>query len=146
MSENILMICKLNVTSLPEYFLQPFCNVNVWHLMEKAIVFELRGQPEFTVCAKYNVSVKNLNVRNMFCKRNGVDWWKHALERLSSTMPGDTCIICGLTRCVKEPTVHFHHFPTDPLVRSRWLRLLKLEESKVQAFSKICSKHNHSWH
>ena len=56
-------------------------------------------------------------------------------------MPGDTCIVCGHTRCCKEPTVHFHRFPTDPLVQSQRLHLLNLEKSKVQAFSKICSKH-----
>ena len=51
-SENILITCRLNVTSLPEYFLQPFCNANVWCVLEKAMVFKLCGQPEFTVCAK----------------------------------------------------------------------------------------------
>ena len=36
-------------------------------------------QPETTVCAKYNVSVKNLNAWRVLLERNGVDWWEHAL-------------------------------------------------------------------
>ena len=59
--QGILVICGLNVMSLPEYFLQPFCTAYIWHPMEMAMVFELCGQLELTISAKFNNSVKKYN-------------------------------------------------------------------------------------
>ena len=66
-------------------------------------------------------------------RRNRVNQWEHALECLPWTILDDTCIVWWHTSHRKDRTVHFHHFPTDPVVWHRWLRVLKLEESEVKS-------------
>ena len=43
---------QINVTSLPQYFLPPFCTRFVWSSLRKYTFLKLRGQLELGACAR----------------------------------------------------------------------------------------------
>ena len=55
-------------------------------------------------------------------------------------MPGDTCVVCGNTRA-SDPSVCFHRFPANPEKRAVWLRVFQLDESDLEFYSRVCSRH-----
>ena len=48
----------MNVTSLLEYFLQPYCTVYVWRAMEKAVFFYFTGSWTYRMCKFQHFSKK----------------------------------------------------------------------------------------
>ena len=55
-------------------------------------------------------------------------------------MPGDTCVFCGNTR-QKDPSVSMHRFPQDPMLRSEWIKALKLDDTAIKSHHRLCSRH-----
>ena len=55
-------------------------------------------------------------------------------------MPGDTCVYCGNT-CQKDSSVSMHRFPQDPKLRSQWIKALKLDDSDIKSYHRLCSRH-----
>lgn len=57
-----------------------------------------------------------------------------------SGMPGQRCRICANSQ-VKDPSISFHRFPRDPLVRGKWLEVFQLLESDLKPSTRVCSRH-----
>ena len=55
-------------------------------------------------------------------------------------MPGDTCVVRGKTHA-SDPSVAFHCFPANPEKRAVWLQVFQLDESDLEPYSRVCSRH-----
>ena len=89
-----------------------------------------RAASNYRMCKTQRFSAK-LECLTRVMRKEWCQSVEHVLERLSWTLPDNTytCIVSGHMRRLKDPTVHFHHFQTDPVVWHQWLHVLKLEES-----------------
>ena len=52
----------------------------------------------------------------------------------------NACIVCGRVKG-KGETVSMHRFPSDPIKKQEWLRVLGLTEDDVTQNSRVCSRH-----
>ena len=66
--------------------------------------------------------------------------WSWCFYFAGTDMPGDQCIVCGITK-YKDKSVFLHRFPRKEPKRGRWLEALELTEEYLKDFHRVCSKH-----
>ena len=55
-------------------------------------------------------------------------------------MTGQRCIVCGNTS-IRDPNCSFHRFPSSSGRRTRWLQILRIDESLLKPHSHVCVRH-----